>query len=75
MVTVLIISMIALAVAIAALVVSLKRQKVVKETKTIIEHAPINHPFIYNEKQNTYQLDGNLKVTGSVSCMEMKKEE
>jgi hypothetical protein len=48
---------------------------VTKETTKIVEHAPVDNPFYYNEKQKTYQLDGNLKVTGAVSCMEMKKEE
>lgn len=60
-----------------AIVISLKKQtvKVTKETTKIVEHAPVDNPFYYNEKQKTYQLDGNLKVTGAVSCMEMKKEE
>jgi hypothetical protein len=49
-------------------VISLKKQtvKVTKETTKIVEHAPVDNPFYYNEKQNTYQLDGNLKVTGAV---------
>ena len=74
MVTVLIISMIALAVAIAALVISLNRQKVVKETNTIVEHAPASHPFTYESKSKTYVLDGSLKVNGFVSCLERKEE-
>lgn len=68
-----IIAIIAMAVAIAALAISLKRQKVVKEKNTVIEHAPMDHPFYYDEKRNTYCLDGNLNVTGSMSCL--KKEE
>lgn len=68
------IAIIALAVAIAALVISLKRQRVIKETKTVIEHAPTDHPFIYDAKRKTYTLDGSLKVTGSVSCSERKED-
>ncbi len=68
------IAIIALALAIATLVISLKRQRVVKETKTIIEHAPVNHPFTYDEKRKIYTLDGSLKVTGSVSCLERKED-
>lgn len=74
MVTVSIISIIALAVAIAAFVISLNRQKVVKETNTIVEHAPASHPFTYESKSKTYVLDGSLKVNGFVSCMERKEE-
>lgn len=74
MVTVLIIAIIALAVAIAALVISLKRQKVVKETKIIVENAPASHPFTYESKSKTYVLNGNLKVNGFVSCIERKEE-
>ena len=72
-----ILSIVAMAASSVAIVVSLKKQtvKVTKETTKIVEHAPVDNPFYYNEKQKTYQLDGNLKVTGAVSCMETKKEE
>ena len=72
-----ILSIIAMAAAAVAIVISLKKQtvKVTKETTKIVEHAPVDNPFYYNGKEKTYQLDGSLKVTGSVSCMEMKKEE
>ena len=72
-----ILSIIAMVASSVAIVISMKKQtvKVTKETTKIVEHPPVDNPFYYNEKQNTYQLDGNLKVTGAVSCMEMKKEE
>jgi uncharacterized protein YpmB len=72
-----ILSIIAMVASSVAIVISLKKQtvKVTKETTKVVEHAPAEHPFYYNEKEKTYQLDGNLKVTGAVSCMEMKKEE
>lgn len=72
-----ILSIIAMVASSVAIVISLKKQtvKATKETTKIVEHAPVDNPFYYNEKQKTYQLDGNLKVTGAVSCMEMKKEE
>ena len=76
-----ILSIIAMVASSVAIVISLKNSlkkqtvKVTKETTKIVEHAPVDNPFYYNEKQKTYQLDGNLKVTGAVSCMEMKKEE
>lgn len=72
-----ILSIIAMVASSVAIVISLKKQtvKVTKETTKIVEHAPAYNPFYYNEKEKTYQLDGSLKVTGSVSCMEVKKEE
>lgn len=68
-----IISMVALTVAVIALVIATKRQtlKVIKETK--VEHAPVDHPFIYNETSKVYVLHGDLKVDGEVSCMHKKK--
>lgn len=72
-----ILSIIAIAAAAVAIVIALKKQtvQVTKETTKVVEYAPAEHPFYYNEKEKTYQLDGSLKVTGAVSCMEMKKEE
>ena len=70
----LIIALAALAAAIIALVRKPK-QEVVKETIKEKETAPADHPFYYSEASSTYLLDGNLKVTGSLSCMNDKKEE
>jgi len=70
----LIIAIAALAVAIIALLKKPK-QEVVKETIKEKETAPADHPFYYSEASSTYVLDGNLKVTGSLSCMNDKKEE
>lgn len=70
----LIIAIAALAAAITALVRKPK-QEVVKETIKEKETAPANHPFYYSEASSTYVLDGNLKVTGGLSCMNDKKEE
>lgn len=73
---VLVIALIALAVAVVALVIALKRQtvKVTKETKTVIEHAPAEHPFYYDDVTKTYRLDGSLNVKGSLSCANIGKE-
>ena len=64
----------ALVVATIALVISMKKQTVVKETKTVIEHAPAEHPFYYDEKRNVYIIDGNLHATGTLSCMQPKAQ-
>lgn len=63
----LIISVVALVLAIMTYAKALKNKsvtikEVVKEVK--VEHAPIEHPFTYDEKTDCYTLDGNIKVTG-----------
>ena len=70
----LIIALAALAAAIIALLKKPK-QEVVKETIKEKETAPADHPFYYSEASSTYLLDGNLKVTGSLSCLNGKNEE
>ena len=70
----LIIALAALAAAITTLVRKPK-QEVVKETIKEKETAPADHPFYYSEASSTYVLDGNLKVTGSLSCLNEKNEE
>ena len=70
----LIIAIAALAAAITALLKKPK-QEVVKETIKEKETAPADHPFYYSEATCTYVLDGNLKVTGGLSCLNNKKEE
>lgn len=62
----LIISLIALICGIVAVIRSGK-VKEVKTEQTII-HAPIEHPFIYDEKDECYWLKGSLHVDGEVSC-------
>lgn len=63
----------ALVVAVIALVVSMKKQTVIKETKTVVEHAPAEHPFYYDEKRKAYTLEGSLECTGTLSCMSKKQ--
>ena len=70
----LIIAIAALTAAITALVRKPK-QEVVKETIKEKETAPAEHPFYYSEASSTYVLDGNLKVTGGLSCLNSKNEE
>ncbi len=69
----LIIALAALAAAIIALVRKPK-QEVVKETTTYLEHPPVYNPFHYDGASSTYVLQGNLKVTGSLSCLNEKTE-
>ena len=69
----LIIALAALAAAIIALVRKPK-QEVVKETTKEKETAPAEDPFYYSEASSTYLLDGSLKVTGSLSCLNEKTE-
>lgn len=70
----LIIAIAALAAAIIALLKKPK-QEVVKETIKEKETAPADHPFYYSEASSTYVLDGNLKVTGGLSCLNDKTEQ
>jgi hypothetical protein len=68
----LIISVVALVLAIMAYAKALKNKsvtikEVVKEVK--VEHAPIEHPFTYDEKYKCYRLIGSLEVDGSLSCL------
>ena len=70
----LIIAIAALAAAITALVRK-QKQEVVKETIKEKETAPADHPFYYSEASSTYVLNGNLKVTGGLSCLNSKNEE
>ena len=56
-----------------ALAISLSRRKVIKETTTTMEHAPTEHPFCYNAHRKCYQLDGDLMVTGGLSCLNNKE--
>lgn len=69
----LIISIVALAISIIAFAIASKNKKEVtvqKETKVIC--APVEHPFVYDGK--CYSLDGDLKVSGSVTCLKDEKE-
>ena len=70
----LIIAIAALAAAITALLKKPK-QEVVKETIKEKETAPADHPFYYSETSSTYVLDGSLKVTGGLSCLNEKTEQ
>lgn len=70
----LIIALAALAAAIIALVRKPK-QEVVKEITTYLEHPPVYNPFHYDGASSTYVLQGSLKVTGSLSCLNDKTEQ
>lgn len=71
--TAIIIASVALVTAIIAVVISLKRQKVTErivEKETVkVEHAPVEHPFVYDEETGFYRLDGSLYATGSISAL------
>lgn len=76
-----IITIVSLAVSVTAIVIATKKQTVKEVVKTNevvkIEHAPVEHPFTYNEKDNVYTLDGNFKAEGGIIAMGItkKKEE
>lgn len=72
-----IISSLALVIAIIAVVMAVKNKKtVVKETtvKQEVIHAPVDHPFVYDEKVQAYRVNGSLYVTGFISALNIKKE-
>ena len=64
-------TIVSLTVAIVALVIALKKQTAneVVKTEKVIEHAPVEHPFVFDKKNGMYRLDGDLYVTGSVSAL------
>ena len=68
----LIIAIIALIISIIAFIISKKNKKDVQvKTETKVIYAPVEHPFYYDGK--CYSLDGDLKVSGSISCLEIAK--
>lgn len=72
-----IISSLALVIAIIAVVMAVKNKKtVVKETtvKQEVIHAPVDHPFVYDEKAKAYRVNGSLYVTGFISALDVNQE-
>lgn len=67
-----IVAIVLAAVAVALSIIALVKSGKVVETKvtTKIEHAPVEHPFIYDEQRESYTLDGKFYVTGSITCKE-----
>ena len=68
----------ALVTAIIAVVISMKRQKVTeriveKETVKVV-HAPVEHPFVYEEETESYRLDGSLYATGTLAAMDKQNK-
>ena len=67
------IAIVALACALASLVIAI-RERHKKEMATVKQPAqattmkPVESPFMYDESRKSYTLDGNLYVSGSVSC-------
>ena len=66
-----IVALLAFVCACIALILALKKdeEKIIKEKIVSVEHAPIEHPFIYDEKKKVYVLDGDLEITGGVTCL------
>lgn len=70
-----IIAIVAVVIAIIAIVVAKKSKNFTEVVnKTIIEYGPVEHPFTYDEKEETYRLNGNLKVDGSVAALTKEEE-
>lgn len=72
-----IISSLALVIAIVAVVMAIKNKKItVKEitVKQEVIHAPVDHPFVYDEKAKAYRVNGSLYATGFISALNIKKE-
>lgn len=72
----LIISILALVCSVIALVFSYKRKnktEIITKTETEVIYPPLENPFIYDEKDNTYTLMGDLKVNGFVSSLNKEK--
>ena len=72
-----IISSLALVIAIVAVVMAIKNKKItVKEitVKQEVIHAPVEHPFVYDEKAKAYRVNGSLYVTGFISALDVNQE-
>jgi archaellin len=69
-----IVAIVLAAVAVVLSIIAIMKSGKVVETKvtTKIEHAPVEHPFIYDEERKAYTLDGNFYATGSITCKEME---
>jgi hypothetical protein len=52
------------------------KKTVVKETtvKQEVIHAPVDHPFVYDEKAKAYRVNGSLYVTGFISALDVNQE-
>lgn len=74
MIYTIIISIIAMVVAVASIVIAMKKQTVKEVIKTkevvTVEHAPVEHPFTFDKVNKIYVLNGNLCVKGSVSALD-----
>ena len=72
-----IISSLALVIAIVAVVMAIKNKKIkVKEitVKQEVIHTPVEHPFVYDEKAKAYRVNGSLYVTGFISALDVNQE-
>lgn len=74
MIYTIIISIIAMVVSVASIVIAMKKQTVKEVIKTkevvTVEHAPVEHPFTFDKLNKIYVLNGNLCVKGSVSALD-----
>ena len=70
-----IIASVSLIISIAALLLAIRNRRV-KEiiTREEVVHAPIQHPFTYDEENGLFHLNGGLEVDGSFSCYHSKKK-
>ena len=66
--TAIILAALALIVAVVALIIAMKNKREVI-TKTEVRYAPVEHPFIYDEKLKTYVLNGCLYAKGFITSL------
>ena len=72
-----VLSIIAIVVAIAALAIALKKKprEIIKEQVIRVDRAPVEHPFTYDKERTTYTLNGSLEVTGGLAAHARKEGE
>ena len=70
-----VLSIIAIVVAITSAVIALKKKprEIIKEQVIRVDRAPVEHPFTYDKERTTYTLNGSLEVTGGLAA-HAKKE-
>ena len=73
----LILSSAAVVIGIVAIIIAVRnKRETIKEVviKQEIVHAPVEHPFTYDEEAKAYRLDGNLYTEGFISALDKENK-
>ena len=73
----LILSSVAVVLGIVAVVMAARnKRETVREVvvRQEVVHAPVEHPFTYDEETRAYRLDGSLYAEGFISALDAKNK-